>query len=112
MAKIYSLAEEQFVDECLKATNRKILHNFFVLTETENGEKRFQLVPMTSKFTTEENLVLLATPRAITHWKEAAGFGQLSIKGAANNFKQIIRKQIDEANRNIEFQKSLVRKEK
>jgi len=112
MAKIYSLAEEQFVDECLKAVNKKLLHSFFVLTETDNGEKRFQLAPMSTKFCTEEKLVLLITPRALIHWKEAAGFGQISIKGATNNFKQIIREKIDEANRNIEFQKWLVRKEK
>jgi hypothetical protein len=78
-----------------------------VLTEIENGEKRFQLAPMSSKFSTEENLILLVTPRAITYWKEAAGFGKISIKGATNNFKQIIREQIDEANKNHEFLKSL-----
>jgi len=109
MTKIYSMAEEQFIDECLKSVNKKNLHSFFVLTEMENGQKRFQLAPMTSKFSTEEDLILLATPRAIVHWKEVAGFEKISIKGATITFKQIIREQLDEAIKNHEFQKSLCR---
>jgi len=109
MANKYSMAEEQFINECVKAVNKQKLDSYFVLSVKENGEKRFQFTTKGLNLGINENILLFLTPAAIPIWKEEAGFGKVSNNEAIGTFKQIIMEQIDQANKNYKFQKSLRR---
>jgi 16S rRNA G1207 methylase RsmC len=105
MAK--NLAEEQFINECVKAISNKNLDHCLLLSGKDNGQKRFQIDAYELNLEHDEHIILLFTSDGISRFMEKAGFSYLSNEEATSNFKRIIKELIEVHDAQQKFQKIL-----
>jgi hypothetical protein len=105
MAK--NLAEEQFINECVKVINNKSVDSCLLLSCKDNGQKRFQIDAYDLNLDNDEHIILLLTSDGINMFMEKAGFSSLSNEEATSNFKQLIEEHIAVHDAQQEFQKIL-----